>query len=121
MNNFFKTNTKHMIFENLLDQAQQVVDPKNIIQDLEDQIHDQLFKNDRTEFTITLNPDKYVRADNVINLTPLRATQLIVWIYCEQNAFAYYAAPATTFNDVDEEIQLLDVRIDPWLNYHIGC
>lgn len=39
MNDLFKTNAKQMIFENLLDQSQQVVDAKAIIQDLDNQTH----------------------------------------------------------------------------------
>lgn len=122
MNDLFKTNAKQMIFENLLDQSQQVVDTKAIIQDLDQQIHRQLFKGTKTVFEITLTPDKYAKANNVINLNPLRATEIIVWLYCEQNGFAYSTSYATTFDRINKDgIQLLDVRIDPWLNYHMGC
>lgn len=121
MNDLFKTNTKQMIFENLFNQSQQVIDTNAIIQDLDHQIHRQLFKDTRTDFSIKLNPDKYAKANNVINLNPLRATEIIVWLYCEQNGFAYSTSSITTFDHVNNGIQLLDVRIDPWLNYHMGC
>lgn len=122
MNDLFKTNTKQMIFENLLDQSQQVVDAKAIIQDLENQIHRQLSKSVKTDFTIKLNPDKYAKANTVINLNPLRATEIVVWLYCEQSGFAYSTSSITNFDHINNDgIQLLDVRIDPWLNYHMGC